>query len=108
MKNEIKSSYTGSMVVFYMVCRFGWNLYTKYWEDFAKLSSAYTKDSGTNALKAISAAQALPDMAQRRGSTKQQGSELDDSSKVALLFWKTLRRYIVKAFAPPYQAAAIE
>ena len=107
MKSDTKSLYKSSMVVFYMVCRFGWNLYTKYWEDFAAFSSAYTKDTGNNALKAISAAQALPDAAQRRGNTKQQGTELDDSSRQALLFWKTLRRYIIKSFAVPYQAAAI-
>ncbi len=108
MSKENKSLYPGSMVVFYMVCRFGWNLYSKYWEQFAKLSSHYTKDTGTNALKAIDAAQALPDVTQRRGNTKQQGTELDESSVQALLFWKKLRRYIIKTFASQYQAAAIE
>ncbi len=108
MKTKEKALYKSSMVVFYMVCRFAWNLYTKYWEDFASLSSSYTKDTGTNALKAISAAQALPDVAQRRANTKQQGTELDDSSKAALLFRKRLRSYIIKAVAPQLRAAAIE
>lgn len=107
MQSKTQSLYRTSMVILYMVCRFGWTLYNKYWESFSELSEEYTKDYRVQQLAAVNKAQALLDASQRRGTVKQQGVELDDSSQSAILFWKKLRRFIMKAIPGRDQDAAI-
>ncbi len=96
MKEEKEPLYRCSMVVLYTVCRFGWNLYSKHWKSFSEFSEDYTEAFGAAAMEAINKAQAMPDVAQRRGSIKLQGNELDATSRSALFFWKKLRRFILK------------
>lgn len=107
MRSTTKSLYDASMVILYMVCRFGWTLYSKYQERFATLSEDYTKEYGEEQLALVNQAQALLDVSQRRGTVTQQGNELDGSSLAAILFWKKLRRYILKAFVGADPQAAI-
>ncbi len=104
---KTKSLYHTSMVVLYMVLRFGWTLYNKYQESFAEFSEDYTEEYGDAQLALVNKAQEMLDASQRRGTVTQQGTELDETSADGLLFWKKLRRYIIKAVPGKDQKAAI-
>ena len=71
-------------------------------------SDTYTKEWGDDLQKRIAEAQAMPNVGQRRGNTKAAGNGLDASSIKAVLVWKKLQRFIIKAFTPDEVEAALQ
>ncbi len=101
MKKAAQAVYNLSIAVLYNFLKFAWNLYLNYWEEFSALSDVYTEEYGQTQLKAIEAAQALPDNEQRQGSQQSVGNKLTKATKKGVMMWKQLKSFIIKSYTDP-------
>lgn len=99
MKKDNKTSFRGSQQDLYEVCKLAWSLYKDHLSSFTQFNAKYNAQYGTDALAAVEAAAALPNVQKRRSGVKSINRKLQHAGKKCTRNWKKLNRYISNSFA---------
>jgi len=100
--------YNCTQAKLYAICTIMWQSYAENQADFEAFKTIYTAQFGIDALAEVEAAKNLPDFQARNQSTETAHINMQDTAKLCLKAWRSLRSYIKSSFPENLQKPEIE